>query len=1166
MKRQIFLFLLLLLTIPRDASHGAPLEAVVCGADASPLEKLAAKEVRRYVYVRTGALLRIAADMDGIAGDVVVIGQKDGNHVRATADAAGMTETIQGLAAQEYCLRTVKLGGRRALLIAGGDDIGTLYGAYRLAERLGVRFYLHGDVVPDARIEPILPDLDETGRPLFALRGIQPFHDFPEGPDWWNLDDYKAILDQLPKMRMNFIGLHCYPHPEPLIWIGPPEDMTADGKPTHSYPARHFTTANGRWGYDAMKTGDYVFGAGQMFDRDDYGADYMRGLTPMPDTPEKCDELFVRMGSLLRDAFTFARRLGIKTCIGTETPLHVPKEVKERLLTEKPERRSWQPMGGKHARYQNPIAATEDDTIYQSVRWSLDGYRFSVPNGTYTVTLRFSEVAYDKKGRRVFGVTIQGENVIDRLDIFDKVGKNTALDFTFTDVSVTNGVVEIGFVRQVEHPCIAAIAVEGKDYTAKVNCAGGPYKDYAADEGVQVVSQQDVQRLYEGIFLRIQKTHPLDYYWLWTPEGWTWRGATQKQVDDTVADLKSAMAALGQAKAPFTLGTCGWVLGPPQDRALFDNLLPKVCPMSCINRKVGNTPVEEGFSRIDARPKWAIPWLEDDPGMIIPQLWAGRMRRDAADAHAYGCTGLMGIHWRTRILGPNVAALAAAAWDQKGWNPNLGRRLRIEEPKLPEGPEGGKAAMFPKCDFADTDLDELYRTVRYGMKSYRLKVPNGTYAVTLHLAEPHYQEKGKRAFGAQIEGRDVFTRMDVFATAGRNRAADRALQDVKVKDEELLVRFVPHTGAPCIAGISVSGATEPSNQFPARPFSRRVNCGGPKWRDYEADLPPVEPKKEDPRPRGLPVDDFYLDWASSQFGPEAAKEIAGIFVDLDGKLPRPATWVRGPGGIVPDQRPWEDVEKEYTFAERLAALRPRIQGAGSLERFDYWLSQFRYIRAMAEHNCMWSRFEAALKETREARDPAAKQRIAEETALPLWRRMVELLADVHRHLFASITTPGGMGNVTNWQQHIIARRRGNSPRMQKVATLADSRDELAERLGGQLPQDALWPRDYPGPARLLVPTVRGSIEAGEDFCLTVIILGFTPEDAALLWRPLGSGDFAKAPLQHINRGAYKAHLPAGSAKVDFEYYVQARSATGRKFRFPPTAPGLNQTVIVMEGR
>ena len=90
--------------------------------------------------------------------------------------------------------------------------------------------------------------------------------------------------------------------------------------------------------------------------------------------------------------------------------------------------------------------------------------------------------------------------------------------------------------------------------------------------------------------------------------------------------------------------------------------------MSCINRTVGNTPVEPGFAKVQGRPKWAIPWMEDDPGLTMPQLWAGRMRRDAYDALQYGCTGLMGIHWRTRILGPNVSALAKAAWDQSGWS------------------------------------------------------------------------------------------------------------------------------------------------------------------------------------------------------------------------------------------------------------------------------------------------------------------------------------------------------------------------------------------------------------------------------------------------------------------------------------------------------------------
>ncbi len=157
-------------------------------------------------------------------------------------------------------LKTLNVDGRPVLLIVGGDPIGTLYGAYRFAEHLGVRFYMHGDVVPDGRVALELPVLDETRKPLFDRRGIQPFHDFPEGPDWWNRDGYKAILGQLPKMGMNFFGLHTYPEggvgPEPLVWIGPPDELLPDGKVKASYPSRHFTTSNTppAWGYQPGNT------------------------------------------------------------------------------------------------------------------------------------------------------------------------------------------------------------------------------------------------------------------------------------------------------------------------------------------------------------------------------------------------------------------------------------------------------------------------------------------------------------------------------------------------------------------------------------------------------------------------------------------------------------------------------------------------------------------------------------------------------------------------------------------------------------------------------------------------------------------------------------------------------------------------------------------------
>jgi len=995
-------------------------------------EQLAAKEVRRYLYLRTGALVPITPS-DGrlpAEGDLIVVGRRGQPLLdNAVEGDAQLARSVASLKLEQYLLKTntpVIPGGRTILLIAGGDAVGALYGAYRFAEHLDVRFYLHGDVVPDEKTALRLPMLDERGEALFQTRGIQPFHDFPEGPDWWNTDDYKAIIAQLPKLRMNFLGLHTYPEggvgPEPTVWIGLKDDVNPDGTVRFSSQSSYENTLRAAWGNVAKKTGDFSFGTAQLFERDDYGPEVTHGATPWPDTPEERNGVFNQTGRMLREAFELAHALGVKTCVGTETPLIIPRLVKERI-----------------------------------------------------------------KG-------------------------------------------------------------QGKDPN---------------DPAV-------VREVYEGMFHRIAKTYPLDYYWFWTPEGWTWSDVKDEAVAATVVDLKAAIEAAKNVKSPFILATCGWVLGPPTDRALFDNLLPKEMPMSCINRNVGFAPVEVGFARVEGRPEWAIPWLEDDPALILPQLWVGRMRRDAADALAYGCSGLLGIHWRTRVLGPNVSALAKAAWDQKPWNPYLGKEMPIPDPTNTEGREEGNIAAFPDNPIVDTELDALYQTVTYGMKAYRLKVPDGRYTVRLQFCEPHYGEAGKRVFGVTLQGRKAIDKLDLFAAVGKNRALDFTFPGVEVTNGILEIRFDSIVEFPCIAAFVAEGAG----------VTRRINCGGPAVAGYEADLARSD---GDTRPRDLPAEDFYLDWAKAEFGGAVAEPVAKIFTRLDGGpdmgigrkrdayLPRPSTWVNGPGGIAPDPRPWSEVEKEYAFVDELAGLRPKVKGAGSLERFDYWLNTMRYLKAVGQVNCTWARFNAALEEAKQENQDE-QQRLAREKALPVRRELVRQVGEVHRLLLETVTTTGGMGTVSNWQQHLLP------------SLLTQPGKELAGILGEPLPGDAEPSDSYTGPARLIVPTVRTSLAAGEDLRLRVIFVGrlgaaSAPSAAvrrgfasgshegragtlALHWRPLGQGEFSAIPLEPVARSVYTGTIPAGQiGGNDFEYYAEA-SVGGDAVRFPVTAPAMNQTVVV----
>ncbi len=281
---------------------GRKIVLIIYPHGASTHEILAAREIRRYVYLRTGKLLEIYEESPDIPikADLIIVSQKDRPIVQELSKKAKLGTLLDIIDPEHYLLRTIKQKKRRVLLITSGDTVGVLYGAYRFAEYFDVRFYLHGDVIPDKRTKFELPDLSENSRPIFAIRGIQPFHDFPEGPDWWNVDDYKAILSQLPKLGMNFFGLHTYPEgnvgPEPTVWIGLPEDVNEDGTVKFSYPSRYFTTLEGGWGYTAKKTGDYVYGSSKLFEHNAYGSDVMLDYVPAPETLVGPSEVCKRSG------------------------------------------------------------------------------------------------------------------------------------------------------------------------------------------------------------------------------------------------------------------------------------------------------------------------------------------------------------------------------------------------------------------------------------------------------------------------------------------------------------------------------------------------------------------------------------------------------------------------------------------------------------------------------------------------------------------------------------------------------------------------------------------------------------------------------------------------------------------------------------------------------
>lgn len=101
--------------------------------------------------------------------------------------------------------------------------------------------------------------------------------------------------------------------------------------------------------------------------------------------------------------------------------------------------------GGSTWSVSNSVTGTTSPSLYQTCRYGFFGYNFTVPNGSYKVTLKFAEITQFAAGTRVFNVAINGSPVLTNFDIYVQAGGGLiALDKVFP-VTVTGGQVSIQF-------------------------------------------------------------------------------------------------------------------------------------------------------------------------------------------------------------------------------------------------------------------------------------------------------------------------------------------------------------------------------------------------------------------------------------------------------------------------------------------------------------------------------------------------------------------------------------------------------------------------------------------------------------------------------------------------------------------------------------------------
>ncbi|MBD3206369.1 hypothetical protein GF319_08500 [Candidatus Bathyarchaeota archaeon] len=319
-----------------EKENTTKLPTIIYSETSTNTEILAAKEVRRYLYLRTNEILTLKQVKSlPETGDLILVATDNDPMVDSLRSLINHNTNREG-----FIIKTVESDGRNILIITGYDATSTLYAAYRFAEHLGIGFDLTGDAIPDKKIDLDITGFDEMAEPRFRIRGIHPFHNMMSGPDNWHTSDYMVIMSQLAKMGMNFIGLHTYGDapegahnegdgPDPQVWIGLEEDINPDGTVKWSSPAynahTHRVKNNGEmriWGYDTWDTDQFSSGASEVFATNGWGNDMMGSVIPNQDDDiDGWNQIYNRYGKSFNKSFSFGRELGVKTAIGLEMTL-----------------------------------------------------------------------------------------------------------------------------------------------------------------------------------------------------------------------------------------------------------------------------------------------------------------------------------------------------------------------------------------------------------------------------------------------------------------------------------------------------------------------------------------------------------------------------------------------------------------------------------------------------------------------------------------------------------------------------------------------------------------------------------------------------------------------------------------------------------------------------
>jgi hypothetical protein len=197
-------------------SQGQPRAAIVAGK--GEFYNFVAGELQRYFEDFSSVKLEVLTPEEARKRPKdwawILVGGPQANELVREATARKLVN-FEALKTDGFILNTIRLEGRRVLVIGGNDEASTLYSAYDLLERYGAVFLLTGDILPERKSDLELRDFSVRSDPAFRRRGLFVSFIYPNR-SIMSMDDERKFLNQMAKMKMNYLQIFWFPY-EPWL-------------------------------------------------------------------------------------------------------------------------------------------------------------------------------------------------------------------------------------------------------------------------------------------------------------------------------------------------------------------------------------------------------------------------------------------------------------------------------------------------------------------------------------------------------------------------------------------------------------------------------------------------------------------------------------------------------------------------------------------------------------------------------------------------------------------------------------------------------------------------------------------------------------------------------------------------------------------------------------